>query len=128
MRLEMNPNAQIDRLFLESIVEQYGLVVEELHASNRELKSILDHAGNGARMHVPESLVPTPRPLPADVSLAQLRSELLRLQDQCRDAVREAVALRQRARETPRMPAAATKPASNGKLLSRREREVLTLM
>jgi DNA-binding CsgD family transcriptional regulator len=123
----MNPGTQIDRPFLQSMVEEYGLAVEELYASNRELKSVLDRAGNGHRANVPDPPMPQPKPLPGDVSLAQLKSELARLQDKCREVVRESMSLRLRARDVRRAPHADT-PANDGKGLSKREREVLTLI
>jgi len=123
----MNPGTQIDRPFLQSMVEEYGLAVEELHATNRELKSFLDRAGNGHGPNVPDPPIPQPRPLPSDVSLAQLKSELVRLQGKCREVVRESMSLRLQAREVRRAPRAEA-PAYDGKGLSKREREVLGLI
>jgi DNA-binding NarL/FixJ family response regulator len=127
VRFEMNAGTQIDRPFLQSMVEEYGLAVEELHASNRQLKSILDRAGNGHRTTAPDPPIPQPRRLPGDVSLAQLKSELTRLQEKCREVVRESMSLRLQAGDVVRAPHADA-PAYDGKGLSKREREVLSLI
>jgi DNA-binding NarL/FixJ family response regulator len=123
----MKSSSQFDWQFLQSLIEELGLAVEELRASNRELKSILDHTDTGSRSTQPEAPSPRPKRLPDDLSLAQLRSEVTRLHGECREAIRESLALRSRSREA-RQAAPVEEPGYGGKALSKREREVLSLM
>ena len=124
----MNHGTQIERNFLQTIVEEYELAVAELQASNREIALLLDRIGIGNGDGKPLEAPPSePRRLPDHISLGQLQSVAAQTQERCREAIREAMILRSRSREV-RQAGSDGQPTSDGKGLSRREREVLSLM
>ena len=125
----MNHGTQIERNFLQTIIEEYELAVAELQASNREIALLLDRIGigNGDGNEPLEAPPSEPRRLPDHVSLGQLQSVAAQTQERCREAIREAMILRSRSREV-RQAGSHGQPTSDGKGLSRREREVLSLM
>lgn len=123
----MSPGTQTDRNFVQTVLAEWELALEELRGNNAEMRALLGQLGlanrtNGAEPHVPE-----PRLLPDDLTVAQLRAEAARLQNLRHEAVRESVMLRTWCRDT-RIAVPSVAGAPDGKPLSRREHEVLGLM
>lgn len=124
----MNPGIESDRRFLQTIVEEYGLAVEELQATNREIALLLERMGTGNGNGKPLEASPVePARLPDQVSLGQLQVAATQIQERCREAIRDSMVLRSRVREA-RQADSNGRHSYDGKGLSKREREVLGLM
>jgi DNA-binding CsgD family transcriptional regulator len=123
----MSPGTQTDRNFLQSVLAECELALDELCANNAEMRALLGQLGLANRSNGAEPDVPQPRLFPDDLTVAQLRAEAARLQSLRQETVRESLMLRAWCRDTRiAVPSAAGPP--DAKPLSRREREVLVLM
>jgi DNA-binding CsgD family transcriptional regulator len=123
----MSPGTQTDRNFLQAVLAECELALEELRANNAELRALLGQLGLANRTNGAAPGDPQPRLLPDDLTVTQLRAEAARLQTLRQETVRESVVLRAWCRET-RIAVPPIEGPPDGKPLSRREREVLGLM
>ena len=118
----MYENVPIDKRIVWTILEYHRLTVEELQAANRELHALLDrmgfpHVNDGGEKPSPNK--PFSIHDNGDLDLDTLRAHAERLQQTSREAMEHSAALRVRSRQGQN---------GKGKSLSRREREVLTLI
>lgn len=123
----MSPGTQTDRNFLQTVLAECELALEELRGNNAEIRALLGQLALAKRGNSAEPDLPQPRLLPDDLSVAQLRAEAVRLQNLRQEMVRESVILRAWSRAT-RIAMPSAEGTAHGKPLSRREREVLGLI
>lgn len=123
----MSPGTQTDRNFLQTVLAECELALEELRGNNAEMRALLGQLGLANRGNGAEPEVPQPRLLPENLSVAQLRAEASRLQNLRQETVRESIMLRAWCRDS-RIAVPSAAGAVHSKPLSRREREVLGLM
>jgi DNA-binding NarL/FixJ family response regulator len=121
-RSEPEKDLKTARHLLRCVMLEQRAAIEELTASNRELRSILDPSAADDRTEAADQASSN---LPEDASITHLKQEADRLLEQARAAISESARLRERS-EAAR--AGLPKEVEVPKALSKRERQVLHLI